>query len=106
MGLSYTAFIGYGYIINNDEVDMDKYEYDLYDRTLFCRLEEWGGPYFYGVRLKTTDLEYNVEQVSRFTQEDLRVTPEVKRTVIENFQKDFPHLKDKKPCLRLLPHIW
>ena len=104
-----TAIIGYGYIIMDEEVDHEKYYHDLYNTDLLFQLDcdsNHESPWFYGCVLKSVDIDWYVDEESRLTQENLHVSPEVKAEVTEGFKQDFPELKDKKACVRLMPHVW
>ena len=52
--LTGTAIIGYGYILSYEEVDMDKYEHDLYNTDMIFPLDctNYESPWFYGIILK------------------------------------------------------
>lgn len=88
---------------------MERYENDLYQSSDYLvNLSNWdyGSPFFYGIRLKNCDLEYDVDECSRVAQDIFNLPKEKKQYVQDCFKENFPELKDRKPSFRFLPHIW
>ncbi len=107
--LTATAFIGYGYILSYEEVDMEKYENDLYNTDMLFPLDctdNYESPWFYGIVLKSVDLDYDLENESKLVANPLVVKLQVVTSVSASFAEDFPELKTKEPNVRLLSHIW
>lgn len=107
--LTATAFIGYGYVLFFEEVDIDKYENDLYNTDMLFKLDctnDYESPWFYGIELKSVDLDYDLENESKLVANPLAVEPEVIATVKSSFAEDFPELNTKVANVRLLSHIW
>ena len=106
--LTATAFIGYGYILSFEEVDTDKYENDLYNTDMLfqldCTYQE--SPWFYGIILKSVDLDYDLEYESKLITDTLVLEPEEITAVSSNFAENFPELNTKTASVRLLSHIW
>ena len=105
--LTGTAIIGYGYILSYEEVDMDKYEHDLYNTDMIFPLDctNYESPWFYGIILKSVDLDYDLENESRIA-ERISIPSYVISNVTTSFNEDFPELDTKEINLRLLPHVW